>query len=278
MRCVFKFMLTDYHVHIENGDYNLSWIKKFINTAEKKEINELGISEHSHLFKETKDILTNDWLKTLQTKELNDYLNIIQETNNNIKKIKLGIEMDYVPGKEKETEKFLKSADFDYVIGSIHWINGWGFDIPEMEAKWYNSNLENIYKNYFRLIGELAQTQLFDIIGHFDVIKVFGHQPEPYSKELLKIIEDAVLKIKENNMCVEINTAGLRKPVKEIYPKREWLQLFCEAKVPLILSSDAHYPEEVGADFEKAVAMAKNVGYQKTAVFEKRSYYLSEIP
>lgn len=271
-------MLTDYHVHIENGDYNLNWIKQFIKTAEKIGINELGISEHSHLFKETTDILTNDWLKTLQTKELDSYIKIIQETNIKIKKIKFGIEMDYVPGKEKETENFLNYADFDYVIGSIHWLNDWGFDILEMEAKWHKSNLEDIYKNYFRLVGELAQTQLFDIIGHFDVIKVFGYQPEQYSKELLKVIEDAVLKIKENNMCIEINTAGLRKPVKEIYPKIVWLQLFYEARVPIILSSDAHYPEEVGADYEKAVAAAKKVGYKEAAVFEKRKYYLSLLP
>ncbi|MDK2985518.1 MAG: histidinol-phosphatase family [Clostridia bacterium] len=270
-------MLTDYHIHIENGDYTLSWLERFVKKAKDLGIEELGISEHCYRFIETSHIFNSEYWNKRRTESLLEYLDLLKEANKTGMRIKKSTEFDYIPGLERKIEEFLNKYNLDYVIGSIHWLDNWGFDVPEMKAIWDKSDIKEVYMKYFDIICSMADSQLFDVVGHFDIIKVFGYEPQKFDRDILNVIEKAVQKIKDNKMCIEISTAGLRKPVGEIYPKKNWLKLFYEAGVPIVLSSDAHYPEDVGADYKQAIALANEVGYEKIAVFKDRKYKLMPL-
>ncbi len=267
-------MLTDYHVHIENIDYTPESLNKFIKKAQDEGIEEMGISEHNYRFKETSNIYTTEYFKERQGPSIKEYFELLSDAKLNGRRLKRSTEVDFLPGLESKLEKFINDYDFDYVIGSVHWLEDWGFDVPYMKDIWDKVDLKETYMQYFFSIYKMIDSQLFDIVGHFDVIKVFGYEPEIFDAELISAVEKIVQKIKDNDMCVEINTAGLRKPVGKIYPKKKWLELFYKADIPIVISSDAHYPEHVGADFDKAISLAKEVGYDKVAVFENKKYKL----
>ncbi|OEF98504.1 histidinol-phosphatase [Desulfuribacillus alkaliarsenatis] len=266
-------MLTDYHVHVERGKYQLEWLQKFIDKAKEEGITELGISEHAYRFKETKEILYNPWIAKRQTESIDEYLDMLFTARENGINIKVGIEMDYIPGKEEAIQNFLEKYPWDYVIGSIHWIDQWGFDLSEMKDEWSKRNVTDVYKVYFETLLKLTESKLFDIVGHFDVIKIFGHVPE-MRDDLFQLIDQVIDSIATNNLVVEVSTAGYRKPVRELYPKPEWLSKFYEKDIPICLSSDAHTPEDVGSGYEDVIPLIAEVGYDKLAIFNKRKYQL----
>lgn len=269
-------MLTDYHVHLERGKYELDWLQKFVDKAKEVGITDLGFSEHAYRFKETKDILYNPWIAKRQTEHIDEYLDLLFEAREAGIPVKIGIEMDYIPGKEENIYEFLSKYPWDYVIGSIHWIDQWGFDLSEMRDEWNNRNVTEVYKEYFKRMKLLAESNLFDIVGHFDVIKVFGHVPE-MQEELFELIDEVINSIVENNLVVEISTAGLRKPVQELYPKPELWSKFYERDIPICICSDAHTYQEVGHAYHETVPLIKEIGYKKLAVFNKRSYQLVDF-
>lgn len=269
-------VLTDYHVHVERGKFQLDWLQKFIDKAKQEGITDLGISEHAYRFKETKDILYNPWVAKRQTESVEEYLEMLFTAREKGIAIKIGIEMDYIPGKEEVTQRFLEKYPWDYVIGSIHWLDQWGFDLGEMKDEWNQRNVTEVYKAYFQNLKKLANSQLFDIVGHFDVIKIFGHVPE-MREDLFQLIDSVIDDIASNNMVVEVSTAGLRKPVKEMYPKPEWIEKFYSRNIPIVLCSDAHTPEDVGYGYKDSIAMVTEAGYKNIAVFNKRSYELISL-
>jgi histidinol-phosphatase (PHP family) len=170
----------------------------------------------------------------------------------------LSTEADFIPGHEAELESILRRYDWDYVIGSVHFIDGWGFDDKRYldgYAKW---DIDALYARYFDLVGASAETRLFDTIGHADLIKKFGHRPTTdQSSAYARLASRLALA----GVCVEVNTAGLRKPVAEMYPHRDLLQACHQAGVPTTLGSDAHAPSEVAADFASATDLMRSVGY-----------------
>ncbi|WP_301553496.1 histidinol-phosphatase [Desulfuribacillus stibiiarsenatis] len=269
-------LLTDYHVHIEQGKYDLEWLRKFVNKAKEQGIDDLGISEHAYRFKETKDILFNPWVEKRQTESIEEYLHLLFSAREQGMPIKIGIEMDYIPGKEDVTKLFLDQYQWDYVIGSIHWIDQWGFDLSEMKEEWNKRDVTEVYITYFQNLKKMVDSKLFDIVGHFDVIKIFGHVPE-MREELLVVIDDVIQSIKQNNMVVEVSTAGFRKPVKEIYPKPQWLEKFFANEIPICLCSDAHAPNDVGSGYSDALQIISEIGYKQLAVFEQRNFQLKDI-
>lgn len=264
-------MLTDYHVHLETGPYTIEWLKKYLEVAKAKGIKDLGFSEHGYRFKQSKDILFNPWIKERQTEDLDEYVELILKAKKLGLPVKLGIELDFVPGKEKEIEKFLKPYPWDYVIGSIHWIGDWGFDLKEMSDQWDEKVIIETYKDYFSILKQLLESKQFDILGHIDVIKVFGHKPKKSEEnQLEELYEEIIPIIKESGITVEISTAGLRKPVGELYPSKSLMEKLVKKEIPMIINSDAHCPEDVGRDYDKGIEYLKNYGVTKISTFEKR--------
>ncbi|GEN53148.1 histidinol-phosphatase HisJ family protein [Halobacillus faecis] len=263
-------MRTDYHVHMaETGNLDVDYLRTYITKAKKEGIEELGISEHAYFFQETREILSNPWVENRRTLDFETYQKMFDEAAKADLPIKMGIEMDYMPGKEKEMEAFISSHPFDYVIGSVHWIDEWGIDLAIYRDEYEKRDLKDVYQQYFDRVVTLAESGLFDFVGHIDVIKVFGYQPddEEFLKEQYKRAAKALAK---TDTCIEISTAGLRKPVGELYPDPTLLQMCKEEGVGIVLCSDAHKPDHIGYRYEEAIDLAKSVGYTEVHTFSNR--------
>jgi histidinol-phosphatase (PHP family) len=181
--------------------------------------------------------------------------------------VKIGIEMDYMPDNGQAMKEFLAAHPFDYAIGSVHWLGGFGFDLDEMRDQWEKGSVDEIFNTYYTILEQMIAERPVDIIGHADVIKVFGfHNPPVATKWYARLTP----KIKESGMAVEISTAGWRKPVREIYPAPEWIRMLVEADVPLVLSSDAHIPQDVGAHYPQAIDMLRALGVKRLHTITKR--------
>ncbi len=264
-------MITDYHVHLETGPYTVDWIKKYLEIAEKNGVTDLGFSEHGYRFKQSKNILHNPWIEERQTEDLDEYVSVVLKAKEQGLPVKLGVELDYIPGKEKEIKEFIDSQPWDYVIGSVHWLEDWGFDLNEMKKQWENQQIYKVYDKYFQIVGQLLDSKLFDIMGHVDVIKVFGHKPhEDDNHLLLKLYDQLIEKIVSSNITVEMSTAGLRKPVQELYPSPDIMERLSKNNVPMMINSDAHRPEHVGADYDKGIAYLRKYSIENISIFKER--------
>jgi histidinol-phosphatase (PHP family) len=153
-------------------------------------------------------------------------------------------------------------------------LDKWGFDNPEFIGQWQSRDIDDIYKEYFEAISAMAKSGLFDIVGHFDLIKVFKFLPKADIRVLAK---DALQEIKSSGMILEINSAGLRKPIGEAYPSKSILELAYEMDIPITFGSDAHSVEQVGFGYDEVLALAKDVGYSQAVTFTNRDAQLIKI-
>ncbi len=187
-----------------------------------------------------------------------------------------GIEADYYPGCEAFLGDWLPAQGFDLVIGSVHYISGWGFDNPEDRHLWDDVDVSGTWEAYFELVGELADTGLFDAVGHLDLPKKFNYRPP--EADLERMAAPAMDRIARAGMGLEINSSGLRKPVGEIYPSLRLLAMARERDIPVCFGSDAHGPEEVAAGFGAALDLARRAGYTQYFRIRGRQRILLPLP
>lgn len=258
-------MRIDYHVHTLYSDGGRS-LSDYLGPAVKRGIDEIGFSDHVHFEKAS-------W--SMDLANLPKYLNEIHSLKCTSKiHMKAGLEVDFVPSKADGLVQTIKKYDLDYLMGSVHHLGDWLIDSESHLYRWKDADVDQVYKQYFALIQDMAETKLFDIIGHLDLTKKFGFHPkEDISNLLLETVEI----ISKSNMCVEVNTGGLRKPCHEIYPSPSILKMCFDHGVPVTLGSDAHQPEDVGADFEQAVNLLRKTGYTETVRFDKRTREIVEL-
>jgi histidinol-phosphatase (PHP family) len=263
-------MLTDYHVHMaETGELTVDYFKFYLEKAREAGIEELGISEHAYFFRETKNILSNPWVENRRGLDFKDYQQFFNDVRAAGLPIKMGIEMDYTPGREREMEAFISARPFDYVIGSVHWIGDWGIDLDIFKAEYEKRDIKEVYRQYFDQIVTLAESKLFDFVGHIDLVKIFSYKPD--DQEFLEAEYDRAVKaLAASDTCIEISTAGLRKPVGEIYPDPVLLKKCYDAGVGIVINSDAHMPKHVGHAYDKAIALARSAGYKEIQTFSNR--------
>ena len=237
----------------------------YVEQALKVGLSEIGFSDHAPL------VSHEDPRYTMNRSQLPGYHAMIEGIQKKYKNftIKLGLEADYIPGFEKETKKILDGYPYDFVIGSIHFIDNWAFDDPDpsQNIKWKEKDIDAVYGDYYKLLRRSAESGLFDIMGHVDLVKKFGYRAVG---DMTKEIEKTAEVFKRSGVTVEINTSGLRKPVKEIYPSLDVLKIYKKYNVPITFSSDSHDPQDVGRDYDKAEALAKEAGYTEYLVFKKR--------
>ena len=262
----------DFHVHLEQGPYTIEWIRRFYEVGEKRGVVEVGFSEHGHRFKESVGLLASDgfrgkWTREEAIESIEDYIEVVEKAKKLGLPVKLGIELDFVPEYEEEIRRFAKSYPFDYVLGAVHWLGDFGFDHPALIDEWKERNVDEIYKEYFDTLLIAVKSGIFDAIAHPDVIKVFGYRP---SQDMSRWYEQLAKSLRQMDICLEVSTAGIRKPVGELYPSQELMKYFKKYQVPVIISSDAHVPEDVGRDFDKALEFIKSFGYDKICYFDKR--------
>jgi histidinol-phosphatase (PHP family) len=267
-------MLTDYHLHLRPDDddtpaaryFNAENVDRYLAAAAAAGIEELGVSEHVYRFRQGLDLWSHPlWVENAHD-DLDAYCAFVRTTP-----LKLGIECDFIRGAEERTAELLAAREFDYVVGSVHFI-GEGDNAVDHEGwdVWEGGDPDEIWRRYFELLAECARSGLFDILGHPDLVKVWGRARPLPEMDLRAYYEPAVEAIVESGIAVEISTAGLRKPVGELYPARGFAELCVEAGVPFALSSDAHLPEQVGFEYDCAVEFLDSLGVEEICVFGGR--------
>jgi len=274
-------MLTDYHLHLRPDDaaatperyFTSANAEVYREAADARGISELGVSEHIYRFRQALEIWRHPFWEDFAHDDLDDYCRFVREETD----LRLGIEMDFVAGAEDRTAALLDARDLDYVVGSVHFISEseGAVDMEPFTAwdpKDPRRSPERVWGRYFEAVAASARSGLFDIIAHPDLVKYWGpaHPERVPTRDLRYFYEPTVEALAESDVAVELSTAGLRKPVGEMYPARAFLAMCAEARVPVALSSDAHRPEDVGAGYEQALELLADLGIGELAVFERR--------
>ena len=273
-------MLTDYHVHLRPDDLDAAAeryftpanVERYLEAAAKKGIAELGVSEHVYRFRQALDVWDHPFWVENAKDDLDAYVDFVRTTP-----LRLGLEMDYVPGREDRIANLLEARDFDYVLGSVHFVGDRAVDHEGWDAWEARGDPDAVWRQYFETLAEAARSGLFDILAHPDLVKVWGRARPLPDRDPRFYYEAAVAAIHEAGIAVEVSTAGLRKPVEEIYPAPEFAAMCVEAGAPFALSSDAHLPEDVGHGYERAVEALRDWGVGEIAVFEHRHRRLEPV-
>jgi histidinol-phosphatase (PHP family) len=246
-------MLVDYHIHgMGHRDFphSVESLARFVQEARDKGIVELGFADHDYYLRD---------IRFSNFEELRPRFPGVS--------IKVGLEVEYFPGQEGTTSDRLAGCTFDYLIGSVHYIGEWLFDHPDNIEGFDAWDIDHLYRVYFGLVGRMARSRMFDLVGHLDLIKIFGHRAK---SSVVKLAQPALEEIRDSGMVMEVNTAGWHRPVHEQYPARDLLEAAFKMGIPITLSSDAHAPEQVGRDLPLAREMAWEVGYREVATFSRR--------
>ncbi len=252
-------MIVDLHNHTLMCNHAEGTVDEYILEAIKSDTKIFGFSEHAPMSFDPK--------YRLSFEQMDEYEAIVlsaKEKYKNDIEILLGYEVDYLPGHMDER---VLNAKVDYLIGSVHFIDKWGFDNPEFIGRYEEEDIDEIWQKYFDAIENMAKSGLFDIVGHLDLIKVFKFMP---NKNILELAKNALLAIKEADMVLEINMAGYRKPVKEAYPSFKLLEYAYSLEIPITFSSDAHAKDQVSLYATEIVALAKKAGYTECTFFRGR--------
>ena len=256
--------IADYHMHTPLCGHAVGNPEEYARQAVAVGLEEIGFSDHAPL------VSHEDPRITMHIRQLPEYLTMIEAVRDRFSvklRIKIALEADYIPGFEDQTREILKTYDYDYIIGSVHYIRRWAFDNPDEKDRWNNEDVNKVYHTYFDLLRKSARSQMFDLMGHVDLVKKFGHRA---TDDMTGEVEETAKVFKECGVAIEINTAGLRKPVKEMYPAPWMLKIYRKAGVPLTFGSDAHDPKDVGRDFDKALELARSAGYSEYRTYCKR--------
>jgi histidinol-phosphatase (PHP family) len=278
-------MLTDYHIHLRTDDpeasaaeyFSSANVERYREVASERGIAELGVSEHVYRFRQALEVWQHPFWTQYAKDDLDEYCAFVREETD----LRLGIEADFVPGGEDRMANLLEARDFDYVIGSVHFLREGAVDMDDYSV-WDSGptrprSPEEVWRRYFQTIGESARSGLFDVVAHPDLVKYWGDGARRPEGDLRRYYELAIDGIAESGVAVEVSTAGLRKPARELYPAPAFLQMALDAGARVALSSDAHRPQDVGAGYEQALAVLEQFGVRELCVFDRRSCRVEPI-
>jgi len=259
-------VIVDYHMHLRNKHEEIAHdtesVEQFVEVACAQGIDEIGFTEHIYYFTQTRALWTVPYQVERCRYDLDTYVDSVLQARERGLPVKLGLEVDYVPGREDETRAVLAPYPWDFLLGSVHFIDGHAIDgEPRFEDE---VGVEEAWRRYFRELAAAARSGLFDSLSHPDLVKVFGNRAAGF--DYGEIADE----IAAAGVAIEVSTAGLRKPVGELYPHPELLAAFSERGVPVTTGSDAHTPELVGRDFDRARELLRSAGYETVTVFDRR--------
>jgi histidinol-phosphatase (PHP family) len=275
-------MLTDYHLHLRPDEPGTDAARYFTAAnadcyravAEERGIGELGCSEHVYRFAQALDVWRHPLWRESAVDDLDDYVGFVREQTD----LKLGIEADFVAGREDRMATMHDAHDWYYVAATVLFLGEQAVDHAGFEDSDHRAQRpDELWRRYFRTLGEAARSGMFDILAHPDLVKIWGRRRPVPEGDLRRFYELAMDGIAESRIAIEVSTAGLRKPVGELYPSRAFLEMCLDAGCPVALSSDAHVPGDVGRDFDRALELLDDVGVRELAVFERRARRLEPI-
>lgn len=264
-------MVSDYHVHTSLCRHAEGLASEFLDQARLKNLPELCFTDHApnpHGY---------DPASRMALEDFPGYQAMVRALQGSRSpRVLFGVEADYYPGGVEFLGQWLARHSFDFVLGSVHYVGDWGIDNQAQIERWRTANVTDAWRGYFLLLADLAGTRLFDAIGHLDLPKKFGFVPP--ERDIVEMAGPALDRIADAGMSIEVNTAGLRKPIREIYPSPLLLRMARERGIPICFGSDAHKPGEVGFGFAAALSLAREAGYTHAARYSQRKRTLVPLP
>jgi histidinol-phosphatase (PHP family) len=271
------------HHRLESGCFTEEWLEAYITIGQSRGIERFGIVDHLYRFTEflpyyEEHMILDDsdlgrkqryWYDRVCIGSIEPFLAVVRKIQAKGYPISIGVEADYFPGGEEKLASLLVNYELDYVIGSVHFLDGWGFDNPETKGLFEEKNLLELYGKLFDNLAAAARSGLFNIIAHLDNLKVFNYRPD--EQELIPLYHQIAQVLQDTNMATEINTGlAYRYPVKEMCPSPAFLRILHDYDIPIMLSSDAHFPDDIGTMLDEAAALAKETGYEEIVYFKER--------
>lgn len=288
--------MSDYHLHLiphdePAGEYRLAErIEQSVEHAGTLGLAQLGFTEHWYRCLESAPILGEFWereerrdladqarqtVRLDRTMSLEAYVGAVIDAKDAGLPVKLGLEVDFFPESFEAVIAFLADYPWDFLIGSIHWIDGWGVDDSRVAFEFERRGIDVAWEQYFELELELASSGAVDVLAHVDVVKKQGRRPEREPIEWYDRIAEAA---RASGTAVEVSSQGLRKACREEYPSPEFLRSFRRSGVPITLASDGHHPHEVGWGHDQVVKAARNAGYTDYLLFTGRQGEPTALP
>jgi histidinol-phosphatase (PHP family) len=254
----------DFHMHTPLCRHATGEPEDYARRALEIGLTEIGFSDHSPMRQDDFD----EW--RMRNDQLDEYVEKVRRAQRDFPQltIRLALEVDYLPGHEEWIRDLAARHPWDYLIGSVHYVSDtWAVDSPHKLSEWKNRDAFEVWSIYVERLTMAAQTGFFEIIGHADLPKKFGHRPD---RDCTPLYQKFLTAAKKHNCAIELNTSGLRKDCREIYPSREILQLAFNKDVPITFGSDAHAPHEVGMNFAEAVQLSRAIGFREFVRFVQR--------
>jgi histidinol-phosphatase (PHP family) len=254
----------DLHMHTPLCRHATGEPVEYAQQALKIGLTEIGFADHSPMRQDDFD----NW--RMRFDQLDQYVASVRKAQKDFPQltIRLALEVDYLPGQEDWIRELASLHPWDYLIGSVHYVSdSWAIDDPQKLSTWNHRDAWEVWSVYFDRLTMAASTGFFEIIGHADLPKKFGHRPD---RDCTPLYETFLNAARKHNCALDINTAGLRKDCREIYPNRQLLELAFRRGMPITFGSDAHAPEEVGMNFAEAMQLARGVGYRECLRFQQR--------
>jgi histidinol-phosphatase (PHP family) len=268
-------MIVDYHMHLRgpaNGregpvELTVEAVERFVAQAGDRAVDEIAFTEHMYYFRQAEPFLSHPYHRARVAHDLDDYCEAILEAKRRGLPVKLGLELEWIPGRDAELAELLEPYPWDFLLGSVHLVDGEAVDM-ESDPLWARLPVNEVWRRYFLELAALARSRLVDVLAHPDLVKIFGRRPA--AAEVEAHHDEAAATFAEAGVAVEVSTAGLRKPVGELYPDLGLLVRCRERGVGATLASDAHVAHDVGRDFEAGLDHLRSAGYETVTVFDGR--------
>jgi histidinol-phosphatase (PHP family) len=261
-------MIVDYHVHLRDPQeriaHRVDAVEPFVETARLRGVGEIGFAEHVYYFRQTREVWSLPYQAERCVYDLDAYVEAVLEAKRRGLPVRLGLEVDWWPPHNERLAEILAPYPWDYLLGSVHWIDGLAVDVDP--GIWAERSVGDIWAAYFRELAAVAESGFFDVLAHPDLVKILARRPE--DGVVAALWRDAAARIARTGVAAEVSTAGLRKRVGTIYPDAGFLAQL--DGVPITLASDAHVPALVGHELEQAIAHARAAGRDTVSVFERR--------
>ena len=259
-------MIVDYHMHLRNEqeeiDHSVEAVERFVEWAVARGLDEIGFTEHVYYFRQTEGLWDVSYQADRCLYDLDTYVDAILAAQRQGFPVKLGLEVDWKPDRVQELRDALAPYPWDYLLGSVHFVDGYGVDgEPKLTDE---VGVGVAWERYFDELGRAAESGLYDSLSHPDLVKIFGSRVADPSELHARLVS------RLDGVCLEVSSAGLHKPVGELYPDPDLLTIANRNGVTITLASDAHSPQNVGRDLDKAIEHARAAGYETLTVFERR--------